>query len=55
LANPHNAGDYILVANTMLMVIMPVFVFLRFYVVLRLKKKMDPDDWSVVAAVIRSI
>jgi hypothetical protein len=55
LVNPHNAGDYILVANTILMAIMTIFVTLRFYVVLRLKKKMGPDDWSVVAAVIGSI
>jgi hypothetical protein len=55
LINPYNAGDYILVANSILMAIMVIFVALRFYVVFKLKRKMGADDWSIIAAVIGSI
>ncbi|CAI6285243.1 unnamed protein product [Periconia digitata] len=37
------------------MLIMLTFVTLRFYVVLRIKKKMAPDDWAVVASLFGSV
>ena len=54
LVNPPNAGNYIIIANSVLMVIMIIFVALRFYVVFRIKRKMGADDWTVIAALIGS-
>ena len=54
LANPLNVGNYILIANGVLMAMMLTFVALRFYVVFRIKRKMGADDWTVVAALVGS-
>lgn len=54
LVNPLNIGNYVLIANSLLMAMMITFVSLRFYVVFRIKKKMGADDWTVVAALIGS-
>ena len=54
LVNPPNVGNYIIVANSVLMLIMFMFVALRFYVIFKIKKKMGADDWTVVAALIGS-
>ncbi|KAF2175155.1 hypothetical protein K469DRAFT_437555, partial [Zopfia rhizophila CBS 207.26] len=54
LVNPPNAGNYIIIANSVLMAMMITFVALRFHVVFRIKRKMGADDWTVVAALIGS-
>ncbi|KAF2731139.1 hypothetical protein EJ04DRAFT_584180 [Polyplosphaeria fusca] len=52
LVNPPNAGNYVIIANSIFVAMMITFVALRFYVVLKIKKKMGADDWMVVVSVI---
>jgi hypothetical protein len=54
LINPPNAGNYIIIANSILMAIMIIFVALRFYVVFKIKRRIGADDWAVVFALIGS-
>jgi len=54
LVNPNNTGNYILIANSLFMAVMIVFVALRFYVVFAIKKTMASDDWMVVAGLVGS-
>jgi hypothetical protein len=54
LVNPTNAGNYILIANSVLMLMMFIFLALRFYVVIAIKRKMAADDWMVIAGIIGS-
>jgi hypothetical protein len=54
LVDPHNVGNYILIANSLMMAMMIIFVALRFYVVFAIKRRMEPDDWTVVAGLVGS-
>lgn len=54
LVEPQNVGYYILIVNSLLMAMMIIFVALCFYVVFTIKKRMGPDDWTVVAGLVGS-
>jgi hypothetical protein len=52
LINSRNYGNYIIIACSILMATMIVFVALRFYVVFAIKKRIDSDDWAIIGGVI---
>jgi hypothetical protein len=54
LIDPPTVGFRIIAAGSILMAIMLIVVAMRFYVVLRIKKKMGADDWTIVVGVIGS-
>jgi hypothetical protein len=55
LVNPTNDVGYrILAGITVVMVIMLFFATLRFYVAIRIKRRMGWDDWMAIAAILAS-
>jgi hypothetical protein len=55
LINPETNGYHVVAITSILTAMMLVFVFLRFYVVIKLKRKMAPDDWATIASTIGAV
>lgn len=55
LINPRTTGYHVIAVTGVLTAIMLVCVILRFYVVLRIKRRMSPDDWATIPSALGAV